>query len=115
MTTALTAAMRESERRTEEIERIWQNLADLRETAESPDGYVEVTVDARGRLCGLRLDPRIYRVDTATLATAITTAVAEAAGYAEQRVARLMRPLLPTRSADPAGDLVLAELDRMRR
>jgi DNA-binding protein YbaB len=119
MTTALTSAMRESERRAREIERVWQALDEVEETVESPDGYVVVTVDARGSLRGLRLDPRIYRGDTATLAAAITDAVAEAAEFARQRALVLLRPLLPVRvradDADLAFDPVLAELDRMRR
>lgn len=118
MTAALLAALRESERRAEEIRRVWQAVADLEVTAESPDGYVLVGVDARGELRRLELDPRIYRGDTHSLARAITGAVAAAGEDARRQVVELVRPLLPPRTraedADLAGDPVLAELARMR-
>lgn len=72
-------------------------LQDTRETAESPDGLVTATANARGELVELTLDPRIYRTpDSAALAADITAAVREAAAQAHQQVYRAVgRSLLP--------------------
>lgn len=111
MTWHLATLMRDSERAVANIERIWQTLDEIRETAESPDGNVAVTVDARGRLCGLDLDPRIYRGDSTTLASDITTAVAAATRTARRRAVDGIRPLLPTdtdaQDPDAAFDTLL--------
>lgn len=110
----------ESERRAEAIRHTWRALDDIEEIAESPDGHVVVTVDARGHLRRLELDPRVYRnADAAALAKAITDATAEAAANARRRAFELVRPLLPPSTRAPDADLafgpLLAELDRMTR
>ncbi|SEF37624.1 hypothetical protein SAMN05421837_114185 [Amycolatopsis pretoriensis] len=55
-----------------EIRDIQRELAAVRETAFSSDGLISVTVDARGDLLELVLDPRVYRdPDSRRLAAAI--------------------------------------------
>lgn len=94
---------------------IQRQITSVRATARSEDGLVEVTVDARGRLEKLVLDPGIYRrPDTRALAGTITetmhAAVTEAATMAQDIAAALV----PRESleAHTSGD-VDAMVDRM--
>jgi hypothetical protein len=55
-----------------------------------------VTVNARGELMELELDPRIYRrPDSKALADTITATLRRASAEAADRVAELCKPLLP--------------------
>jgi len=101
------------------INQTWERVGALTETAVSADGHVEVTVDARGAVVGLTLDPRIYRTqDASALATTIVATATEAADAVRDRVFAVMKPLLPPRTlvedADLAFDPVLHHLESRR-
>jgi DNA-binding protein YbaB len=101
------------------INQTWERVAAIAETAVSADGYVEVTVDARGAVVGLVLDPRLYREPDAESLAATVVATADAAAEAvRERVFAVMRPLLPPRAtaddADLAFDPVLHHLESRR-
>jgi DNA-binding protein YbaB len=73
-----------------EIRDIQRELAAVRETAFSPDGLISVTVDARGDLLELALDPRVYRdPDSRGLAAAITETCRAARKAADARAFEL--------------------------
>ncbi|MEV4113821.1 YbaB/EbfC family nucleoid-associated protein [Nonomuraea sp. NPDC049695] len=62
----------------------------------SRDGLISVTVDARGDLIRLDIDPRIYRrPDARLLADTIAETVHRAAETARQRVLEVFAPLIP--------------------
>lgn len=97
------------------VNQTWDRVAAIEETAVSDDGYVEVTVDARGAVLALVLDPRLYRdPDPDALATQIVATAELAAETARERAFDLMEPMLPPRSsiddADLAFDPVLHHL-----
>jgi DNA-binding protein YbaB len=83
-------------------------------TAYSPDGLVAATVDGRGELTALDLDPRIYRdQDSAALADAITGTVRAARRDAMRdasRIAALLVTGADPEDVDPQLDPVLAAL-----
>lgn len=90
-------------------------LADVRETAESDDGFVSVTLGAKNELLALRIDPRVLRTpDSVVLARTIEQTVHRAAERVRRRLHELTRSL-PTEpgpgGADPFGP-VLAALGR---
>jgi DNA-binding protein YbaB len=96
-----------------------ERVAEIAETAVSADGYVEVTVDARGAVVGLALDPRVYREPDADALAATILATAETAAEAvRDRVFAVMKPLLPPRATiedtDLAFDPVLHHLESGR-
>ncbi|MDQ4038113.1 MAG: YbaB/EbfC family nucleoid-associated protein [Actinomycetota bacterium] len=65
-------------------------------TEKSPDGFISVTVGARGELIRLDLDPRIYRrPDSRQLADEITNAIKAAGAKAQEQVLDLFEPLIP--------------------
>lgn len=102
-----------------EIHRTWDRVAAIEETVVSADGHVEVTVDARGEVRALVLDPAVYRdQDGAALASTIMTTVAEAAAVTRDRAFDAMTPLLPrtatARDADLAFDPLLHHLAKGR-
>jgi DNA-binding protein YbaB len=94
-----------------------ERLPQVRETAESDDGLIRVTLGAKGELLALDLNPRIYRVpDSAALARDITATVHRAAEAVRERVYALTRSVLSDPdAADPSFDPMLAELDRKAR
>lgn len=72
------------------IRDIQRELAAVTETAFSPDGWVSATVDARGDLRELVLDPRIYRdPDSRRLAAAIAETCRAARKAADARAFEL--------------------------
>lgn len=97
-----------------DIERIWQTwdqVAAISETAVSGDGQVEATVDARGGVLGLRLDPRVYRrLDSAALADTIVATITEAARLAHRRAFDSMAPLLPKNATPEKTDLAFGPI-----
>lgn len=66
----------------EEGPEVAQRAAKLQASATSPDGLITATVDSRGSLIELELDPRIYRrpnsVELAELIVATTRAASDA-------------------------------------
>jgi DNA-binding protein YbaB len=71
-------------------------LAQLRVSVTSADGLVTASVDARGQVERIDLDPRIYqRPDSRLLAATITATIRQAATEAMERVLGLTRPYLP--------------------
>jgi DNA-binding protein YbaB len=73
-----------------------RKLADLTARTKSEDGYVVTTVDARGRLVELRLDPRIYRAPNAgALAATILETMRRAVEKVEQDSTRILAEYLP--------------------
>jgi DNA-binding protein YbaB len=94
-------------------------------TAASADGGVRVTVDRRGALTGLEIDPRSYRKSSPTeLADTILELSARAALDAGRQTAEVLTPFLPRSiplediaagtaavSAMPAGPLTDASFD----
>jgi DNA-binding protein YbaB len=101
------------------IYQTWERVAAIDGTAVSADGYVEVTVDARGAVVGLALDPRVYREpDADALAATIIATADTAAEVARERVFAAVKPLLPPRASvedvDLAFDPVLHHLESRR-
>ncbi|MER5268314.1 YbaB/EbfC family nucleoid-associated protein [Actinosynnema sp. NPDC002837] len=104
----------------EEFRRIREVRARSRATAWSDDGLVEATVDAGGRLIGLRLDPRVHRdPDSAALARTVLQTVQAANREATRAAFEVVSRFLPADAdpdtADLRFDLALAELDRRIR
>jgi len=90
----------------DDIQRIWARVAAIEETASSHDGRVTASVGARGELCTLELDPRVYRDrDAKALAESIVDTVAEAGRRVRWRVLDEMAPLLPRTITDARADL----------
>jgi DNA-binding protein YbaB len=93
-------------------------LSEVRETAESDDGLVTVTLGAQGELLALVLDPRIYRSpDSAALARDITDTWHRATEAVRERVRGLTVDAFGERDTgdDSAFGPVLAVLDRLAR
>lgn len=76
-------------------ERVRAELADVRETAGSPDGAVVATVDGSGALTGLRFGPRAAALSPERLAEQVLAVVADAASAATRRATRLVDGLGP--------------------
>ncbi len=75
---------------------IHQRARAVQVTEKSPDGFISVTVGARGELIRLDLDPRIYRrPDSRQLADAITDTIKAAGAKAQEQVLDLFEPLIP--------------------
>lgn len=96
---------------------VQRKLAAVEASAESGNGLISASVDGRGELLELRLDPRIYRdTDSAALAKAITATIREAVTQAHDQVFELTRHILSpgkTREDTDLGfDRVLHGLDR---
>jgi hypothetical protein len=71
-------------------------IREIAETAYSVDRTVAATVDGRGELRELILDPRIYRTtNAAALAATIRDTITRAGDTASERLFELVRPLLP--------------------
>ena len=104
----------------EQVRQVQRELAEIRETAESGDRLISATVDARGRLAELWLDPRIYRrSDSAALTEDILGTYRAACAAAERKAFEVSASLLAM-DATPAGtdlafDPVLRELERLVR
>ena len=76
-----------------------QQLARLQITVKSTDELVTATVNARGQLARVELDPRAYReLAPEELAASITATVRQAAEQATQQVSGLLRDYLPPSS-----------------
>ncbi|WP_424186519.1 YbaB/EbfC family nucleoid-associated protein [Actinokineospora sp. G85] len=94
-----------------DIQRIWQRVAAIEETACSHDGRVSASVGARGELRTLVLDPRVYRDrDTRALAKSVVDTIAEATRHARCRVLDEMAPLLARDDVDTRTDLAFGPL-----
>ncbi|WUI04098.1 YbaB/EbfC family nucleoid-associated protein [Spirillospora sp. NBC_00431] len=94
-----------------------ERIDGVRETAESDDGRIAATVDGRGKLVDLHLDPRVFRQeDPTTLAKDILETASQATVLVRRRLIEFTRHLLPPdadpRTVDPAFDPVLHALDR---
>lgn len=92
-----------------------ERIARIRVSAESEDGLVTATVDARGRLDALEIDPRVYRnTDSGALAERVLDAARAAAEQADRQVAECAvdAELMDRRGSDGLGP-VLGELDRL--
>lgn len=90
-------------------------------TESSADGLVKVTVDPRGSLLALDLDPRIYRrPDARALAESIIETIRAATEVAQERVLDIFEQVIPRDelrvqlTGDP--DQVVADVeDRLNR
>ncbi|MFI5713010.1 YbaB/EbfC family nucleoid-associated protein [Kribbella sp. NPDC051620] len=112
----------------DELERhartLQQAMATERATAESADGLIQVTVDARGGVLELDLDPRIYRVqDSTALAADILLAIKKATAAAQGKVFRQAKSLFgagafgagtTAEDADLEFDAFLREVGRLK-
>lgn len=88
-----------------------RKLHELRASVISADELVTVTVDARGQVEQIELDPRIYqRPDSRLLAATITATIQQAAAEAMEQVAVLTRPLIPDEAMQAHLNL---DLDRV--
>lgn len=73
-----------------------ERMRTMRGTAASTDGTIKVTVDPRGRLTGLDLDPRAYRrFSPSQLAAEIMRLAAVACDQVTGEMAEVMAPFLP--------------------
>ncbi|MDA3647208.1 YbaB/EbfC family nucleoid-associated protein [Saccharopolyspora indica] len=108
------------ERMAEQVRAVQREIAGISETSESDDGLIAATVDARGELVDLRLDPRIFRQpDSSALAAEVLHVYRDAREAAQCRAFEASAALLP-RGATRAGtdldfDPALHELDRLSR
>ncbi|WP_153506279.1 YbaB/EbfC family nucleoid-associated protein [Cumulibacter manganitolerans] len=81
------------ERLVEEGPRMAREAREVSITESSRDGLVKVTVDARGSLLALDLDPRIYRrPDARSLAESILETIRRATDAAQERVLDIFEP-----------------------
>ncbi len=84
------------EKLTTEGPKLQQQARAVQVTEKSPDGLISATVDARGGLIRLDLDPRIYRrPDSRELADTITETIKAAAETAQEKVLEIFEPLVP--------------------
>jgi DNA-binding protein YbaB len=94
--------------RTVEIQRTWDEVTAIEETAVSADGYVTATVTARGEVLALSLHPRLLREKNAkALAERIVATTAKATELARRRAFRTIAPLLPRNASYEKADLVV--------
>lgn len=87
---------------------VQRQIAEVRATARSGDGLVEATVDSRGQLVKLHLDPGIYRrPNTRQLAETITETISTAVGDAMRKAQDIAATLVPRESleAHASGDI----------
>jgi DNA-binding protein YbaB len=92
-----------------------RKLREIRVSVTSADELVTVTVDARGQVDGITLDPRIYqRPDSRLLAATITAAIQQAAAEAMVQVMELTRPFMPDETLRAHLDLDFDEVLRRR-
>ncbi|MFC5826617.1 YbaB/EbfC family nucleoid-associated protein [Nonomuraea insulae] len=71
-------------------------FAAIEHTSRSKDGLVSVTVGAHGRLCGVELNPRVYRtLSPSELAEAIMRQAEQASAAVTEQSKELMTPLMP--------------------
>ena len=81
------------------LDDVQRRLAELRVSAESGDGMIKATVDARGRLVDLRISHRgALPVDNDRLSREILVTVSKAAAQATDEVRELMATCLPADS-----------------
>jgi DNA-binding protein YbaB len=84
------------ERLRSDMDAVQQRLASLQVSAVSEDGSTHATVDARGHLTELRLDPAACRsIEADQLARTIVATVRSAAARTAGRVEELMAGYLP--------------------
>jgi DNA-binding protein YbaB len=108
----------------EELERDVRAMRDAldgtRSTAESDDGFVEVTVSGRGEVLDLVLDPRIYRQqDSGALAADILDVIRRATEQVQRDVlaaagSRLLPPDVPVDSVDLEFDSFFEHIKRLK-
>lgn len=85
----------------DDLRAVRQGMAGIEASADSPDGLITATVDARGALLALELHPRVYRDPDATaLSRRITATVAEAGRLARAQVLTLTTRLMPAPRPD---------------
>jgi len=101
----------------EDVRTLRRTIAETRETVDSADGMVTVTVGGNGELIELWLDPRIYRApDSSALAATITATFREAVRQAEEQVFTAAMKFLPGDATPETTDLkfdpFLHQLDR---
>ena len=73
-----------------------ERMRTMRGTAATTDGTIKVTVDFRGRLSGLEIDPRAYRrYSPSQLATEIIRLTGVACDQVTGDMAEVMSPFLP--------------------
>lgn len=76
-----------------------RRMQSLEETARTPDGMVEATVDSRGRLVRLHFDRSAYQeYEPAKLAEVTTAIIARATEQVGRRVQDLLGEFLPAES-----------------
>lgn len=94
---------------------IQRQIAAVQATAKSDDGLVEITVDARGQLVKLQLDPGIYRrPNTRELAEKITETMHSAVAEATRKAHDIAAVVVPRESLKVhAGGDVEAIVDSM--
>lgn len=103
-----------------DVREMQRKLAETRASAESPDGFIRVTVGGRGELLELELNPRIYRsIDSVALAADIKDTIQAAVESARLTAFELNRPFLPhdaqVSNIDLDFDPFLHQLDRQRK
>jgi DNA-binding protein YbaB len=80
---------------------VQRQIAAVQATAKSDDGLVEITVDARGQLVNLRLDPAIYRrPNTRELAESITETMHAAVADATKKAHDIAATVVPRESLE---------------
>jgi len=95
----------EYRRSREQLAAVRRALAEIAVSQTSDDGTVTATVDTRGALTGLRIEPDAYRrYRPADLAALIVRLATTAAEQAAARAQRALEPVLPP-GADPAAVL----------
>ena len=83
------------EKLVEEGPRLAREAREVSITESSPDGLVKVTVDPRGSLLALDLDPRIYRrPDARALSESIVETIRKATQEAQERVMDIFEPVV---------------------
>jgi len=92
-----------------------RSIREVRVTVISADQLVTVTVDARGQVQRVELDPRIYqRPDSRHLAATITATIQQAGAEAMAQVTELVRPYLPSEALQAHLGIDLAEILEQR-
>jgi DNA-binding protein YbaB len=92
------------------LEQVQDALADITGEGEAADGLIRAVVDGSGGIREVALNPRAMRLDSATLAEALTRAVREAQSDAKSKTAQL----LGGAGADLDLDLEPPDQDQLR-
>jgi DNA-binding protein YbaB len=86
----------EYDKQFDDLRKMQHDMREINATARTRDGLVTVTVDARGHVTDIRLDPRVHdRLTPQRLARELMSTISQAMADASEQTQRLMAPFMP--------------------